>query len=477
MGVTLEISNFSNESPESKVFASAVLLNLNNLDAEATESLIQFINRFNSSVNPGGALSFKNLTGEQKLNLLERMHAYQEALRAQVDAREARVRAREKEAATNTWHIPELNETPAIEFRMPDGLREPERETIRFFMDRVNPKLLDMLRAKKITPGQYNSVLRGYSMAILGQGLAPAFAEGARAKVANDLDSRAVPGAYGNLISLDEVLRHSGGYLRGSTNENPILGRLARRVEAYAFHTSLFMSLHLEDIQRNIGFADSMRDFYAGRINREVLNKHIQHYLSLVENTVRSLPLVISQTFQVLLDRNGTDAQWIKFVRSFSTTACYDGTTNNISAAGGDILSELDNPAAARDTMYKDLYIKLIGEGEAPQPIELKLTGVNRRDGTVPGFSDPLDAFIEILSSELPPILQMIQIPDLRGPTNKNAEINAINEDFKKRFTGQTLAGIGISPTVIPALYRELGLVPGTLNCVYSDAEILEALF
>jgi hypothetical protein len=80
-----------------------------------------------------------------------------------------------------------------------EKIQEPEdlMDTVRMFFTQVNPKLFELLHLNLITDEQYNNVLRGVSMGILGAMYAPAYQRKAVAVVrsyAHNPDPAAEPG-------------------------------------------------------------------------------------------------------------------------------------------------------------------------------------------------------------------------------------------------------------------------------------------
>lgn len=371
------------------------------------------------------------------------------------------------QALKREWIIESINGEPPIRFEMPKELNKEEEALVRFFMDDVNPKLLSLLKAGRITAGQYNNVLRSWSMGILGQAYAQSYGEVARERKQRDYEGvkqnggRQMQNFYSSLISLEEVQRHEPR-LKYVTDRHAILSNLARDAGYNGRTFTTFMTLHTED--EHVIVNQRLNKVLEGKGDKleEALVEHGQR----ITDRILILPAILKKTFGALVAQ-GTDSQWVDFVNAHTSNVCYDGTTDPLIEKDLALMPHL--MAGAVDNTFAPLVEK-IRSGEWLQ----KLPG--NAGGDVVGFTDKLENFNEAVEAALPAAVKNITKASIAG-----AAAGAVDAAYApiraKHFMGKTLLKIGITPTLAQEVYKQLGVKPGSTACLYSDEDILELMF
>lgn len=444
---------------ELKNLARQAILNLKDLGQSEIDLIMASIPPIRGK--EAHTIPFDHMLRGEKISVLDTLVQVEEAVRAEKAARLLAAQQAAERLKANMWDIPAFDKTPPARFEMPDVLQTQEQEILRFFMNYVRPKLIHLLTTKKITTHVFNGVLRAYSMAILGSALAEGYAEIAHDDITSasgELIRSFLNGgrSFVNALStipLNMVLAKDAFAPYGAFYDDgsPILLPLAANMQNF----TTYMGLHLNFIEQDKAFKDLLRTSKAAAAER---------LRELVRQNIMQLPLLLNTTFARLLDldtRAGADATvglWAQFSASCDSTLCYDGSIDEISAAAGIVAGRIDEiearlaapPVAVATPPLHVLYKKITPDIDLQETsgIEKDLPGF-KADGTVPGFSEKLDAFFDPDGSFSYPL---------------------------PNFRGKTLANIGISPEIINAIYDKLGRQPGG-NCMFTDEEILEALY
>lgn len=424
-------------------------------------------------------LQLQQARDAQRLEEVQRLEEKRQA------ADQARVAAAvQRPGIQNAWDIESIGvDEPAIHFEMPKGLAPQEQEMVRFFMDHVNPKLIELLKAKRIDAREYNGVLRAYSMGILGFVHAEGYGEVARERKANDFRSaqeareQNMPGFWNSLVNLDEVMKKSLK-LNDVTDGTPLLAKLARKNGWNGRVITTFMTLHIEDMQSAID--KRLNNFLQGKGDDPAAA--LDEYARGIKERILILPGVLRDGFEALLSQGGTDSQWVEFVKACDNIVCYDGTTDPI------IGKKLEQAQSLRAGAVENSFAPLVEKIKMSE-LNSKLPGA--KHGEVPGFTDVLSreedsaeggepikvGFFPSVERALSPGLKNIIATDIDTQAKKD-NIDRIYAPFRAAyFMGKTLLRIGVKADLIPAIYRQLGLRPGTTACLYSDEDILELMF
>jgi hypothetical protein len=199
-----------------------------------------------------------------------------------------------------------------------------------------------------------------------------------------------------------------------------------------------FMLFHSNAIRRPV--------MEKARTREDVSEEEFEQYGSAIHAAMMSLPHALHDTFKFLLQKehHGLGELWVRFVKSFEISQCYNATANQIVSVGSKVQTTGLN------------YCILTQHKLVNMP---ELAGLLVFFGTL----------------ELPPELATLTKEKLKG----KQEADAIDECYARWKTGSpwgTLAGHHMPPQVIQRVHALL-THPTTKELVYTDDEILEALY
>jgi hypothetical protein len=227
------------------------------------------------------------------------------------------------------------------DFVMPAGLNADEQEYVSFFMTRVMPKLVELRTANHITDNLVECVIRAASMGLVGMTEYPIYIE----EFEKNLDEALrrprhdgtlnVPG--NGLIGPDQVADDIRAKRRFPliNDRNPFF----RNIGPTYNPIKTFNSLHTEDEAR--AFVEEYNAVPAHQRAAKVVELKNKQKAK-VESKLLGLPGAIRQTFQFLLDQNCAVPIWVRFIKGFDTSACYDGTYDRIAPIGTEITTSGD---------------------------------------------------------------------------------------------------------------------------------------
>lgn len=226
-------------------------------------------------------------------------------------------------------------------FNMPQGLQQDEQEYVRFFMNRVMPKLEELKRLKLISDELIGAVIRGASMGLTGMVEQQCYIH----SFSDAIDDEIAKAGRGNI----DYGEHRGLYIspyhhrnrkyeadqrfKLISDDNPFFRDLDPRP---AQRVATYCTLHVEDIMRNFAIEYNSQ---SPQVRQQKLAELKERAIEQVRGKLLGLSNAISQAFQSLVKNNADNAVWVRFIKAFNTDRCYDGTYDVIVAVAAEIIA------------------------------------------------------------------------------------------------------------------------------------------
>lgn len=360
----------------------------------------------------------------------------------------------EKETAMKgsnaVWII--FNEEAGVQIRPYEEFSSKVKENIELvnlFFGQINPKLRQLLDLNHFSAQEHNNVLRGMSMALLGAMYAPEYKEKAIQVIRDYMNTPRPADEPIETIVLRELQEPK---LYQALGSNMLFNQLAKPIQ---IKTDLLWKIptQAELCTYMLFHTNPIRSPLIQRINRgeTLLEKELQLYGQRIYDSIMLLPISVHDTFEFLLGSALALSQqtqtrlWVDFIKSFQISACYNATANKIAAVGAQVR-----------TMSTCSYSTLT---------QHKLLNMS-------ALSTVLNTF-EIIP--LPVKLQQFTKEQAKIPQNRT-DIEQEYQQWKASIPFGTWQSHGLSQVSIQAIY-ELLTHPETKTVMYTDDEILEALF
>ena len=296
-------------------------------------------------------------------------------------------------AAGFRWHFwkgPTGRAPARKHFNMPAGQALTPRgmHFIEFFMDSVMPKLEELYYANKITANDIAYVLRAAGMGLLGLEEQELYLIKFREMIDNmllGLDGKMAP-PWNTLASLPSQGNPYQKFPDIAANSHPFK---QLEVEKQAPDVTPFHTIHAENqlipYRNRYNIAVDQGDFTVAKKNA-LKHDVTEGFKAALDN----LSGLIGTGFNIAIAL-GDEQKLIQFIKSFSTTVCYDGTTEVIAAKAIE-LGLIGEAVAAQGPVTKEeaeqqFAAALMNPASKPQLAaifkEIRVDGDNKLDGFI----------------------------------------------------------------------------------------------